>query len=87
MTFKIPFIQASRRVTGVNSYTILETKKLNKLVGSILLQWDQEGKKLPKNVKILNALKIQKAACCYDGLYSKQKLSFAQFSPASNDKR
>ena len=38
--------------------------------------WDQEGKKFPKNVKILNDLKIQKhitniknAVC--DGLYSK----------------
>ena len=26
MSFKIPFIQASRCLTGVDSYTILETK-------------------------------------------------------------
>ena len=26
MTFKIPFIQATRCLTGVDSYTILETK-------------------------------------------------------------
>ena len=28
MTFKIPFIQASRRLTGVGSNTILEIKKV-----------------------------------------------------------
>ena len=40
--------------------------------------WDQEGKKFPKELNILNDLKIQKhitnikkAVCNYDGLYSK----------------
>ena len=40
--------------------------------------WDQEGKKFPKKVKILNELKIQKhitnikkVVCKYDRLYSK----------------
>ena len=37
MTFKIPFIQANRCLTRVDSYTILETKKLEKLVEGILL--------------------------------------------------
>ena len=39
MAFKIPFTQASRCLTGVDSYTVLETKKLEKLVGGILLQY------------------------------------------------
>ena len=39
MAFKIPFIQARRCLTGVDSYTILETKMLEKLAGGILLQY------------------------------------------------
>ena len=35
MAFKIPFIQASRWLAGVD--TILEIKKLDKLVGGIVL--------------------------------------------------
>ena len=31
MAFKIPFIQASRCLTGVDSYTILETKKVREI--------------------------------------------------------
>ena len=31
MEFKIPFIQASRCLTSVDSYTILETKKLREI--------------------------------------------------------
>ena len=37
MPFKIQFIQANRCLTGVDSFTILETKKSEKLVGEILL--------------------------------------------------
>ena len=54
--------------------------------------WDKEGRKFSKKFKILNTLKIQKdiinikkVAFNYDGLYSKQKFSFAQFSPVSSD--
>ena len=32
MAFKIPFIQASRCLTGVDTYTILETKKIRETV-------------------------------------------------------
>ena len=32
MAFEIPFIQASRCFTGADSYTILKTKKLERLV-------------------------------------------------------
>ena len=80
MAFKIPFIQASRCLTGVDSYTILETKKVREIgrghFASVLIarhngeefvlkeifckHWDQERKKFPKKVKILNDLKIQK---------------------------
>ena len=38
MAFKIPVIQVGQRLTGVDSYIILEKKKLEKLVGGILLQ-------------------------------------------------
>ena len=31
MAFKIPFIQASRYLTGVDSYTIFETKKVREI--------------------------------------------------------
>ena len=31
MVFKIPFIQASRCLTGVDSYTILEIKKVREI--------------------------------------------------------
>ena len=31
MAFKIPFIQASRCLTGVDSYTILETQKIGEI--------------------------------------------------------
>ena len=31
MAFKIPFIQASRCLTGVDSYTALETKKVREI--------------------------------------------------------
>ena len=31
MAFKIPFIQASRCLTGVDSYTILETVKVREI--------------------------------------------------------
>ena len=31
MTFKIPFIQARRCLTGVDSYTILETKNVREI--------------------------------------------------------
>ena len=31
MAFKIPFIQASRCLAGVDSYTILETKKVREI--------------------------------------------------------
>ena len=98
MAFKIPFIQASLCLTGVDSYTYLETKKVGEIgrgpFASVLIfrhngekfylkeifcqHWDQEGKKFPKKVKILNNLKIQKhitnikkAVCNYGGLYSK----------------
>ena len=39
MAFKIPFIQADRCLTGVDSYTVLGTQKLEKLVGSILPEY------------------------------------------------
>ena len=39
MAFKIPIIQASLCLTGVDSYIILETKMLEKLVGGILLHY------------------------------------------------
>ena len=39
MMFKIPFIQASGCLTDVDSYTILGTKKLEKLEEGILLQY------------------------------------------------
>ena len=77
---KIPFIQAIWCLTGVDSYTISEIKKVREIgrghFASVLIarhngeefvlkkifckHWDQEGKKLPKKVKILNDLKIQK---------------------------
>ena len=41
MAFKILFIQACWCLTGVDSYTILETKKLEKLVEGILLYLDR----------------------------------------------
>ena len=89
MAFKIPFIQVSRCLTGVDSFTILvhfasiliaryngEELVLKEII--FYKHWDQEGKKFPKKVKILNDLKIQKhitsikkAVCNYDGLYSK----------------
>ena len=31
MAFKIPFLEASSCLTGVDSYTILETKKVRKI--------------------------------------------------------
>ena len=31
MTFKIPFIQASRCLTGIDSYTVFETKKVREI--------------------------------------------------------
>ena len=31
MAFKIPFIQASRWLTGADNYTILETKKVREI--------------------------------------------------------
>ena len=97
MAFKIPFIQASRWLTDIDSHTILDKKVREFSRGhfaSVLIarhngeefilkeifckHWDQEGKKFPKKVKILNDLKIQKhitnikkAVCNYDGLYSK----------------
>ena len=39
MAFKIPFIEVNQRLTAVESYTILETKKLKKLLGGILHQY------------------------------------------------
>ena len=95
--FKIPFIQASWCLAGIDSSTILESKKVRKIgrgyFASVLIArhngeefvvkeilcklWDQKGKKIPKKVKLLNNLKIQKhitniikAVCNYDGLYS-----------------
>ena len=38
MTLKIPFIQASLCLTGVDSYTILETKKVREIGRGYLLQ-------------------------------------------------
>ena len=44
MAFKIPFIQASRCFTGVETYIQFKRqKKIEKLVGGILLQYKQLG--------------------------------------------
>ena len=98
MALKIPFILANQCLTDIDSCTILEIKNVREIASVLIARhnweefvlkemsckhWDQEGKKFPKKVKILNDLKIQKqttnikkAVCNYDGLYSKRKSKF-----------
>ena len=64
MAFKIPFIQASQFLTSVKNKTKNYRKIGREYFASVLIARhngeDQEGKKFPKKVKILNNLKIQK---------------------------
>ena len=51
ITFKIPFIQTTRCVTGVDSYTILETKKVREIdFASVLIAWHKGEKFVLKEI-------------------------------------